>query len=83
MKAKLFIYVLLLSNFSFGQTQVLLDNTWYLEKFVINGSDITYTDNTSYDHIIGFQVLDNNILLASSYCLTMYNSPQKSDSKLN
>ncbi|MBS4040230.1 MAG: T9SS type A sorting domain-containing protein [Flavobacteriales bacterium] len=72
MKAKLFIYVLLLSNFSFGQTQVLLDNTWYLEKFVINGSDITYTDNTSYDHIIGFQVLDNNILLASSYCLTMF-----------
>lgn len=72
MKAKFFIYISLLCNFSFGQTQVLLDNNWYLEKFVINGSNITYTQNTNHSHIISFESLVNEIILKSGYCRTMF-----------
>lgn len=72
MKVKFFIYIFLLCNFSFGQTQVLIDNNWYLEKFVINGSNITYTENTNHSHIISFESLENEIILKSGYCLTMF-----------
>lgn len=72
MKAKFFFYVLLLCNFSYGQTQVLLENVWYLEKFVINGSDITYTENTNHNHIISFESLDTEIILKAGYCQTMF-----------
>lgn len=72
MKAKLFIYVLLLSNFSFGQTQVLIDNVWRLDKFVINGSDVTYSENSNHFHEIVFQNGGDTTALVSGYCETLF-----------
>jgi len=72
MKVRFIIYLFLICSLSFGQTQVLIDNIWYLEKFVINGSDVTYTENTNHDHIIGFESLNTEIILKSLYCHTMF-----------
>lgn len=72
MKAQFFIYFTLYCNLSFGQNQVLIDNIWFLEKFVINGSDVTYTENTNHDHIIVFESLNTEIILKSGYCLPMF-----------
>jgi hypothetical protein len=72
MKAQFLIYLLLFCNYNFSQTQTqtLVNNVWFLEKFVISQTDFTYTANNSYTHIIVFSDSDNGVLLRSVYCET-------------
>ena len=70
MKAQFLIYLLLFCNYNFSQTQTLIDNVWFLEKFVISQTDFTYTANNSYTHIIGFEGFDNEVTLKAVYCET-------------
>ena len=70
MKAQFLIYLLLFCNYIFSQTQTLVNNVWFLEKFVISQTDFTYTTNNSYIHIIGFEGFDNEVTLKAGYCET-------------
>jgi hypothetical protein len=49
MKTYYFIYLFFISNFIFAQNP-LVDSVWRLDKFIINGADVTYTDQTNHFH---------------------------------
>ena len=72
MKTKISIVFILLYNLNFGQSQIIFNEPWYLDKFIISGADVTYTTQTNYIHVIGFEESGPTILLKSGYCETMF-----------
>lgn len=71
MKTYYFIYLFFISNFIFAQNP-LVDSVWRLDKFIINGADVTYTDQTNHFHQIVFHGSGNNLTLVSGYCQSLF-----------
>jgi hypothetical protein len=72
MKTKISIAFILFYNLTFGQNQIILNEPWYLDKFIINGSDVTYTTQTNHIHYIVFQGNGMNTNLIAGYCETLF-----------
>lgn len=73
MKNLIYILVFLFSNICLSQNQSLYEYSWRLEKFVVNGEDITYTDQNNYFHYLFFQNTgEQEALIISNFCYYYY-----------
>lgn len=73
MKTKFLFYLIIFCNLGIAQNPDLFDTEWwYLEKYIINGTDVPQTNESNYFHSIKIEENNGETTIHSYYCQILY-----------